>query len=169
MSMKSAMLLALFVVLTIVFASISAFEYLNHSTTGSATTTITTTITAQSGTGQAYIHFRSSSNPPQKNGTITIGSTDLFTYTSLETPGVEPNPSTTLENVTFTYLKPNATITGCIQYEFKAAFQDGSSENLTAQSCPTGFETTLVLSKHQTPTVGLLLMPSVGVYALVSI
>ena len=163
------MLLALFIALTIVFASISAFEYFNLRTAAPTTTTITATMTAQPGASQTYVHFKSSSIPLPDNGHITIGNTDLFTYTSLQTPEVGPNPSTTLENVTFTYLKPNATITGCIQYEFKAAFQDGSSENLTAQSCPTGFESTLALSKHQTPTAGLLLMPSVGMYALVSV
>jgi hypothetical protein len=168
--MKAAtILLALFVVLTMAFASISAFEYFNYGTAVATTTTITTTITAQLGTGQTYIHFKSSSNPLQKNGNITIGGTDLFVYTSLQSPGVEPTPNTILENVTFTYLKPNATITGCISYEFKVTFQGGSSENLMAQSCPTNFETTLVLSNHQTPTAGLLLMPSVGIYALVSI
>jgi hypothetical protein len=158
------MLLALFVVLTMAFASISAFEYLNYGAASATTTTITMTSTSQK-----HIQFKSSSNPPQKNGNITIGSTDLFTYTSLQTPGVGPSPSTTLENVTFTYLKPNATITGCIQYEFKATFQDGSSENLIAQSCPTNFETVLALSNHNIPTAGLLLMHSGGVYALVSV
>ena len=168
--MKAAtMLLALFVVLTMAFASISTFEYLDYGAAAATTTTITTTMTAKLGTGQAYVHFKSRSNPLQKNGNITIGSTDLFVYTSLQSPGAEPTPSTTLENVTFTYLKPNATITGCISYEFKVTFQGGSSENLMAQSCPTNFETTLVLSNHQKPTEGLLLMPSVGIYALASI
>lgn len=157
-------LLALFVILTIAFASLSAFEYLNYGTASARTTT-----TTRPGPGQAHIYFKSSSNPLQKNGNITIGSTDLFTYTSLETPGVGPNPTTTLKNVTFTYLKPNATVTGCILDEFKVTFQDGSSEDLMVESCPTGFETTLALSEHNLPTAGLLLVHSGGLYALVSV
>jgi len=183
----TTMLLALFVVLTIVFASISVFEFAqsgnqktqsNSTTTTTATTTITTTITTPSSTSQTQT---SGSSPFKDNGYVTIGSIGNFIYTRIPTSGGEPTASTTLQNVTFAYLKPNATITGCISYEFKVTFQDGSSENLTAQSCPTNFETSFVFSNHTThqnttppttpPTAGLMLIPSGGpyIYALVSI
>ena len=146
--------------------------------TASFSTTVTTTTTTQLTTTQTQT---SGSNPFQDNGYITIGSVGNFIYTRIPISGYEPTASTTLQNVTFTYLKPNGTTTGAICYSFKATFQDSSSENLTACSFPTNFETSVVFSNHTTthnsipptttPTAGLILIPSGGpyIYALVSI
>jgi len=148
--MKAAtILLALFVILTIVFASISVFEYFNPTAQPlQLLTTVTTIITTQPSTSQTQT---SGSNPFKDNGYITIGSIGNFIYARIPilTSG-EPTASTTLQNVTFTYLKPNATTTGAICYTFKTTFQDGSSETLTACSYPTGFATDVVFSNHTT-------------------
>src|ERR1700674_949651 len=137
----TTMLLALFVGLTIVFASISVFEFAQLSnqkalstTTATTTSTVTTTITTQLITTQTQT---SGSNPLKDNGYVSIGSVGNFIYTRITISGGAPTASTTLQNVTVTYLKPNATTTGGICYAFKATFQDSSSETLTACSYPT--------------------------------
>lgn len=159
----ATILLVLFIVLTAIFASISAFEYQK------APATYTTTITTQLGTGQTSL--TSASNPFPDNGYISIGGVGYFSYMKVPTSAGQPTVSTeTLQNTTFTYLVPTATTTGAVCLAFKVAFQDGSSENLTACSYPTNFETSLVFSKHIKPIAGLMFIPSGGstIYILVS-
>lgn len=99
--------------------------------TTTTTTTITKTITTQPNTSQITI---TSSPPPfPDNGSILIGNTGYFAYTRIAISSGVPIVSTQiLQNVTFTYVTPNATMGGYCNI-FKVNFTvDGSSENLVA-------------------------------------
>lgn len=167
----SRVFLGAFVILTIAFAFISAFEFvqlgngrIQSNQTTTTTTTVTTTIITQTSLSST-VGF-------PDNGYIQIGSVGYFAYTRIATSSGVPTTSTqTFQSVTFAYVKPNATITGGVCDVFKVTFQvDGSSENLTACSYPTNLETVVVFSKHANPTAGLMFVASNGsVYLLVSI
>ena len=156
----SKALLAVFVCLTMVFALISAWEFVGP---GGQKSTVTVTQSVQTSTLVSGL---------KDSGYIQIGTVGYFNYTRVMFSGSAPtNQPIRLGGTTFTYVARNGTSTGCVCYTFKVTFHDNSSENLIANSYPTNFESVLVFSKHTGPIAGLFLVPSGGplIYVLVTV
>jgi hypothetical protein len=174
--------LAVFVVLTLVFASVTVLEY-----TRDTTTTETVTVTA---TGTQIQASSSSSAEFQSNGIIDLdsgGNLTQFLYTEWNAS----TPTTfTFANVIFT-LSTNPTITNTGSNcwvagygVFNVTFADGSSETLSpctlaaavtitsessGQSVTFPNDLTIRFTDHVNPQAGLLIDLSTGdVYILVS-
>lgn len=155
---STKILLTLFVILTIAFATLSAFEYIQL--TGAKTSTQTTTET-----------IVTSSLPPTLP-VLRIGGT-LFTYS--EWNSSTPNTFTIL-NVKFA-ITANITVNyggSCYSLGSGGAyvaitFPDGSTESMTTCTVGPTPPVSVELSNRVNPQAGLLIIPSNGtVYFLVS-
>jgi hypothetical protein len=164
-------LLALFVILSIIFAALAAFEYTQ---TGPKTTTTTTTTTTTIQVSVITLTQTSGSSAPQTPpAVISIGGT-AFTYSEWNSS----TPDTfTISDVKFAlWTNTTVTFTGGSCYGpvgdyggYVITFPDGTTQTMT--TCTAGIDTpiSIRLSSHVDPQAGLLIDPSTeSVYFLVS-
>jgi hypothetical protein len=126
-------LLIVFVVLTLIFGSLSAFGLL----AGPTTITITTSVP-----------------PVPDEGYISFYRIGYFAYKRVIDFG--EGSSVTFRNVTFRNLPLNVTYTGCIVHFVKVTFPDGLPEVLQITSCPTIFEPHVQFTNHTSPRAGVI-------------
>ena len=132
-------LLIVFVVLTLIFGSLSVFELLAGPTTLYTTATITITTSVPIIPDEGHISF------------YRIG---YLAYKRIVDFG--EGSSVTFRNVTFQSLSVNVTYTGCIVRFVKIIFQDGLSEVLQVTSCLMAFEPHVQFTNHTNPKAGVI-------------
>ena len=130
-----------FVVLTLVFGSLSVLEL----TKSPSSTTLFTTRTITVTTSVPIV---------PDNGSISIYGIGYFAYKRIGF--LEGGESITFRNVTFLNLPLNVTYTGCIVNQVRITFPDGLSERLQITSCPTSFEPHIRFLNHTNPKVGVI-------------
>ncbi len=152
---NSNVLLVTFVVLTLIFASASLYEYTRVGDLSSK-------LQASSQTSQVPEILR-------EKGSIEIGSLGSFAYAKANASATNGYTSAafSFRNVSFVPVT-DKTITGAACADYEIGFQDGTSEELLACSYPTGFPTAIVFTKHASPQAGLIYSPSGLLYFLVS-
>ncbi len=131
-------LLITFVMLTIIFGSLFAFEFVQinnlekevNELKGSNSTTV------------------------QEEGLIYFYKMGDFSYKMVSE--MKEDESITFKGVTFTNLPLNKTYTGCVVQFFKFSFQDGSSEVAQITLCPSAFEPGMYFTNHTSPRAGLI-------------
>jgi hypothetical protein len=162
-------LLTLFVILSIVFAVLAAFEYTQS---GPRTTTTTTTTTTLQVSVITLTQPPGSSAPQTPPAVISIGGT-TFTYSEWNSS----TPDTfTISGVKFAlWVNTTVTYSGGSCYGpggyggYVITFPDGSTQTLN--TCIAGINTPIFiyLSSHVDPQAGLLVDPSTqSIYFLVS-
>lgn len=175
------MLLVAFVVLTLIFGSISVFGLfqvgqLKSSSIITVTITTPTMITstvAETPCSTIYTSTVTTSMPVvPEEGSLVFWGMPSFSY-KLVGEDFEPGSSTNFNGVTFASLLLNNTYVGCMVRIVKITFQDGSSEVIQTAMCPTGFEPHIYFADHSNPRAGIIISyghsPIVeGFYLLVS-
>jgi len=139
------MLLATFVVLTLVFGSLSIYDFfqiqqlkISGSTTLFTTSTITVTTSVPTVRDEGDIYFSG------------IG---YFQYKRLLDLPV--GTSVTFWNVTFYSVPLNSTSSGCTIYNITVSFPDGTSEQTGVGSCPLQGPK-VVFTNHSHPRAGII-------------
>ena len=157
-------LLVAFAVLTIIFGSISAYEYIQVQQLKSSTiTTSTTTVTSTPST--TYTHTYRTTSVITATATIPDegefkicfpNRTDcyFFVYKRISESDFPAGTSVTFKNVTFYNMPLNFT-TSCTLFYIRITFPDGTSELGGAGYCFPP-ETSIGFSDHSNPTAGVM-------------
>jgi hypothetical protein len=151
-----SVLLLTFVVLTLLFGSLSTYEFVQINSLEKGVSDL------KSSTSTATI---------PEEGLIDFYKIGEFYYKRV----VEMNQgeSITFKGVTFTNLKLNETYTGCFVYFFKLSFQDGTNEVEQVNLCGLSFEPRTFFTNHTNPRAGVIVSHgnspiAEGTYLLVS-
>ncbi len=152
---KSNVVLATFVVLTLIFASAAVYEYTQVGNLNSKL--------------QASSQITQAPEILGEKGSIEIGGLGSFAYAKANASATNGYASVafSLTNVSFVPVT-GKTVTGAACADYEIGFQDGTSEELLACSYPTNFPTAIVFTKHTSPQAGLIYSPSGLLYFLVS-
>ena len=159
------MLLVAFAVLTIIFSSLSAYEYiqvqqLKSPSVTTSTTTITLTSSTTSTTVTTETRFTTSTIIVTTSFVPDLGSIGFrgmgqrlyFQYKRVSLP---VGTSVTFSNVTFYNVPPAPTSTACVGYNIRVTFADGASEMLGVGECPTSGPS-IVFTEHSNPKAGII-------------
>jgi hypothetical protein len=170
---KQNLLLVTFGVLTIIFGSLFAYEFiqvqqLKSSTITTSTTTITSTPSTTYTSTSNYTSTYVTTETRYTTSTITVTSSfmpDLgsigfqgmgqrlyFQYKRVSLP---VGTSVTFSNVTFYNVPPAPTSSSCVGYNIRVTFTDGDSEMLGIGQCPTSGPS-IVFTEHSNPKAGII-------------
>ena len=131
-------LLIVFVVLTLVFGSMFAYEFVQVNSLEKEVSELKS----------------SSSTTVPEEGIIYFYKMGDFYYKMVSE--MKEGESITFKGVTFTNLLLNHTYTGCVVQFFKFSFQDDSSEVTQITLCPSAFEPDIYFTNHTNPRAGLI-------------
>lgn len=167
---KRNLLLVTFGVLTILFGSLFAYEYVQVQQLKSSTTTTSTTTGTLTPSPTSETTETATSIVCFIDDTVNIKDVGTFAYRRETTTGA--GNVVVLKNVTFAiWVNTQVTFTFglCSPYRgYVITFQDGTSENMTA--CSIAFSPiTTRLTTHRNPRAGLSIFPDGDVFLIVSI
>ncbi len=142
-------LLATFVVLTLVFGSLSIYDFFQiQQLKSSGSTTLFTNSLLENITVTASV-------PTVHDvGSIYFSGIGYFQYKRLSDLPV--GTSVMFWNVTFYSVSLNFTSSGCTIYNITVSFPDGTSEQIGVEYCPTG-GSDVVFTNHSNPKAGVIL------------
>ncbi|MGD0329000.1 MAG: hypothetical protein ABSB40_00975 [Nitrososphaeria archaeon] len=169
-------LLVTFVVLTLIFGSLSAYEFVQvqqvkslSQTTSTTTvtlppsTTFTVATSTETGITTSIITVTATVPNVPNEGVIKIGfpnRTNAYFFDYKRMAGFPAGTSVTFKGVTF-YSEPlNESLTGCVVYYVKVTFPDGTSEVTGAGYCATMVITSIAFTNHSNPTAGVMYAPA---------
>lgn len=132
-------LLIIFVVLTLIFGSLSVYEFIQVNNLEKEVSDLKSS---------------SSTTTVPEEGLLYFFKFGDFEYKMVSE--MKEGESITYKNVTFTDLPLNETYTGCSVQFFKFSFQDGSSEVKQITLCPTSFEPKMYFTNHTNPRAGVM-------------
>jgi hypothetical protein len=175
-------LLVVFVVLTIIFGSLSAFEFVQVQKLKSQSITTSTTANTETLFTTSTITITATVPNVPDEGLIGFGYgpyEGVFAYKRVSDFGA--GASVTFRNVTFYSMPLNTSITGCEVYYVRVTFPDGISERADVGSCVSLYPS-IAFTTHSSPKAGVIFSPgeyqsgneilshpiSKGIYLLVS-
>jgi hypothetical protein len=132
-------ILATFIILTIIFGSLFAYEFVQVNRLEKEVSDLKS--------------YSSTTTVPEEGLIYFLGFGD-FEYKMVSE--MKEGESITYKNVTFTDLPLNETYTGCSVQFFKFSFTDGSSEVSQITLCPTSFEPKMYFTNHTNPRAGVM-------------
>jgi len=164
-----SILLVTFAVLTLIFGSLSAYEFFQvqqvrstSSNTSSTTSTITKTTETLFTTSTVTVTATVPNVPDEGLIGFGYGSYEgVFAYKRFSDFGA--GTSVTFRNVTFYSMPLNTSLTGCEVYYVRVTFPDGTSERADVGSC-VSFYPSITFTTHSNPKAGLIFSP--GEYQL---
>ncbi len=181
-----SVLLVAFAVLTIIFGSISAYEFVQvQQLKSSRITTSTTTVTSTPSTTETWYTTSTitATSPVPKlpdEGEFEIVNMGTFEYKYVG--DLQGGASVSFRNVTFYSMPLNTTITGCSVRYIRATFPDGTWERINVGWCYP-IKISIQFTNHSNPRAGMIFAPrdyqsgetivssplNAGIYVLVSV
>jgi hypothetical protein len=160
-------LLAAFVVLTIVFGSISVYEYIQVQQTTTITlppsTTFTVTTSTETQIFISVITYTATVPYVPDEGEIEIcfpNKTDCYFFAYKRMSGFPQGTSVTFKNVNFYSMPLTGHFTGCVEYNVTITFADGTSELHGAGYCGPDARTSIAFTDYKNPTAGVMYAPN---------
>lgn len=169
-------ILIIFIVLTLIFGSLFAFEFFQvQQVKSSSTTTSTIIITLTSSTTSTFVTTETEITTsvvtvtPASNvadeGVIKLwfpNRKNVYLFDYRRMGDFPAGTSVTFKNVTF-FSKP-INFLGCEEYDIMVTFPDGMSEETGAGYCGTEVLTSVAFTNHSNPIAGVMYVPSFYLY-----
>ena len=152
-------LLIIFVVLTLIFGSLSAYEFFQVQQVKSSSITTSTTANTETLFTTSTITVTATVPNVPDEGLIDFGYGSyegVFAYKRVSDFGA--GASVTFRNVTFYSMPLNTSITGCEVYYVRVTFPDGTSERADVGSCVSLYPS-ITFTTHSSPKAGVIFSP----------